>query len=124
MLTNIKVNDKVLVTTDNWFTAPDGKDYKAVFGTIKGVVNAKEALGITVNARSTDWYLEIGNMVIAGCQIHYIVKTDEAQMETSFNWSTEEKEPNKETILITAPNKIWDADNLYRKQLPLATEGA
>ena len=68
-------NEKVLVTTDNWFRAPDGEQYNAVFGTVKGVKNDEETLGIKTNRGSTNWYLEIGNMFVAGCQIHYVVKT-------------------------------------------------
>lgn len=71
----IQIDDKVLITTDDWFIAPDGQWYKAVFGTIKGARKDKEFLGIETNRHSTNWYLEIGNMTIAGCQIHYAVKT-------------------------------------------------
>ena len=72
----LKIGDKALITTDDWFYGPDGNQYKSVFGTIKGVHNSEETLGIKTNARSTNWYVTIGNMTIAGCQIHYIVKTD------------------------------------------------
>lgn len=72
----MNIGDKVLVTTDQWFFAPDGESYKAVFGTVKGVFNDQEALGIKTNARSTNWYVQVGNMMIAGCQIHYAVKTE------------------------------------------------
>jgi hypothetical protein len=69
----IQLGDKVLVTTDNWFIAPDGEQYRAVFGTVKGIHRDEEMLGIKTNARSTNWYAEIGNVLIAGCQIHYAV---------------------------------------------------
>lgn len=72
----LKIGDKALITTDNWFYAPDGNQYKSVFGTIKGIYNSEETLGIKTNARSTNWYVTIGDMTIAGCQIHYLVKTD------------------------------------------------
>lgn len=67
---------KMLVTTDHWFFAPDGNNYRAVFGTVKGIRKDDETLGIKTNKGSTNWYLEIGNMFIAGCQIHYAVKAD------------------------------------------------
>lgn len=83
---SIKVGDKAIITTDNWFYAPDGRQYRAVFGTIKAVRSAEETLGIVPNAKSTNWYVEIGNMIIAGCQIHYVLKTDTCNIEDCFNW--------------------------------------
>lgn len=71
-----KVGDKYLVTTDHWFTAPDGAQYKAVYGEVKGIMSDFEMLGIKTNRHSTNWYLKIGNMIIAGCQIYYAIKTD------------------------------------------------
>ena len=78
MLQNtIEVGSNCLVTTDNWFFAPDGESYRAVYGKIKGILNDYEMLGIKTNRASTNWYLQIGNMVIAGCQIYYAIKTDQ-----------------------------------------------
>ena len=73
----LKENKKMLLTTDNWFYAPDGQAYKAVYGTVKRVMNDEETLGIKTNIGSSNWYVEIGNMFIAGCQIHYAIQTDE-----------------------------------------------
>lgn len=70
-----KIGETYLITTDNWFFAPDGNNYKAVFGTVKSVQNDMDTLGIKTNAKSTNWYIAIGNMLIAGCQIHYAIKT-------------------------------------------------
>jgi hypothetical protein len=66
-----------LITTNDWFFAPDGESYKAVFGTLKGVFDAIETLGIKTNRGSTNWYIQIGQMTIAGCQIHYAFRCDE-----------------------------------------------
>lgn len=71
-----KVGNKVLVTTSEWFFAPDGREYKAVYGTLRGVFTAEETLGIKPNGKSTNWYAQIGNAVVAGCQIHYVVQSD------------------------------------------------
>lgn len=76
---NYTIGKKYLITVDDWFYAPDGKQYHAVFGTIQGFHNSLETLGIKVNIRSADWYMSIGNgntMSIAGCRIHYAIKTD------------------------------------------------
>ena len=77
---NLKPGTKWLITTDNWFTGPDGQSYKAVWGTVKGVFNDEQTLGIKTNARSSNWFVGIGNMVIAGCQIHYAIQCDEISL--------------------------------------------
>lgn len=76
---NYTIGKKYLITVDDWFLAPDGRMYRAVFGTIQGFHNSFETLGIKVNSRSADWYMSIGDgttMSIAGCRIHYAIKTD------------------------------------------------
>lgn len=77
---SLKIGDKAIVTTDGFFYAPDGQQYRAVFGEIKGIHSDSETLGIATNRHSSNWYLEIGNVVIAGCQIHYAVKSDSCSM--------------------------------------------
>lgn len=63
-----------LITTDAWFTAPDGAQYRSVWGKV-AVANDNEILGIKTNARSSNWFAIIGEadkrVIIAGCQIHY-----------------------------------------------------
>lgn len=71
---NFKIGDTVLITTDDWFIAPDGESYKSVWGIVHAVVSDEEALGIKTN---TNWYVNIGNMCVAGCQIHFAIKCDE-----------------------------------------------
>ena len=73
-----KAGEKYLITTDNWFIAPDGEQYRAVFGTVAEIQSDEETLGIKTNRGSTNWYVVIGNMIVAGCQIHYCIRTDEA----------------------------------------------
>ena len=73
---NIQIGKKALITTDNWFHAPDGNTYRAVHGTVRAVRSDADTLGVKTNARSTNWYVEIGNMTVAGCQIHYAIRTD------------------------------------------------
>lgn len=77
----INIGDNVLATLDNYFFAPDGKQYRAVFGKVKAISGDQETLGIKTNARSTNWYATIGDMTIAGCQIHYVVKTEKCSIE-------------------------------------------
>lgn len=83
---------KYLITTDNWFYAPDGKKYRAVWGEVK--VLEDNILGVKTNRNSTNWFISIGEngreMIIAGCQIHYAIKRDEMPdindvLELSYN---------------------------------------
>lgn len=102
------IGKKYLITCDSWFYGPDGESYRAVFGTVHAVNSAKDTLGIETNGRSTNWYVMIGNMILAGCQIHYCIETD----DVSFNGPTCEND--HEGVII--PNqklpttRIYDAD--------------
>lgn len=87
---NIQVGDKALVTTYQWFYAPDGAQYRAVYGAVKSIQSDEETLGIKTNRSSTNWYLEIGNMTIAGCQIQYAIKTDECNLGEAKDHSVKE----------------------------------
>lgn len=73
-----KMTGKYLINTDNWFTAPDGRQYKAVFGEV--TILEDTFLGVKTNARSSNWFVRVGSdeshVVIAGCQIHYSVKCE------------------------------------------------
>lgn len=70
---NIKVGKDALITCDNRLYPPDGWQYGAVHGTVEAVVSSAEALGIRTMAKSTNWYVEIGDMTITGCQIYYTI---------------------------------------------------
>lgn len=104
---NIDAGDKVLITTDGWFYAPDGNSYRAVYGTVKGIFTAEDTLGVKPNGKSTNWYVEIGNMTVAGCQIHYAVKSDCCSNFRSKYWSTSTEHGCKE---YTVPCSIYFAD--------------
>lgn len=68
--------ERYLITTDGWFFAPDGQSYCAAFGTVRAVRTTEDTFGVKANRGATNWYLEIGGLVIAGCRIHYAVRTD------------------------------------------------
>ena len=80
----LEINETYLITTDSWFYAPDGDQYKAVFGTVTSIETDENMLGIKTNRGSTDWYIIIGNMVVAGCQIHYCIKTKSVSFEPAI----------------------------------------
>lgn len=103
----LAIGSKVLITTDNWFYGPDGVQYRAVFGTVKGVFTAEETLGVKTNARSTNWYVQVGCMTLAGCQIHYAVTTDEAATGRKVSDFIVEAGEVKE---YRAPSRIFFAD--------------
>ena len=99
---------KYLITTDNWFFAPDGESYKAVFGTVHGIKNDNETLGIKTNRGSTNWFVMIGNMIIAGCQIHYCIQTEEVSTNPPTRELDHEGRSNAQPASGT---RIYMADN-------------
>lgn len=86
----IEVGQKVIITTDNWFYGPDGKEYRGAYGTVVAVSSDELSLGIKTNRNATNWYVQLGGMVIAGCQIHYVVRCDKAPPMTVENWTMHE----------------------------------
>lgn len=43
------INKGVLLTCTDWFFAPDGQQYKAIWGIMKGIKEVKKELGIDIN---------------------------------------------------------------------------
>jgi len=70
---------KYLITTNEWFAAPDGNEYRAIWGNVE--ILEDNILGVKTNRNSTNWYAKIGDekrhAIISGCQINYAVKCDE-----------------------------------------------
>jgi hypothetical protein len=88
---NSYINKKVLITTSNWFTAPDGKQYKSVWGTLNGVHEASKQFGFIPNRAHANWFIEVGDMTIMGCQVMYITKTEEPNLGEVEEWFKDEK---------------------------------
>ena len=107
---NIEVGKKAIITTDCWFIAPNGKQYRSVFGTVKAVKSSEETLGVRTNARSTNWYVEIGCMTLAGCQIHYAIRTDHCNLDPVEDYCTSNGIGINEYV---RPSSIFDADAIY-----------
>ena len=99
---------KVLVTTDCWFTAPDGENYNSVYGELIGVHSDADTLGIKTNAKSTNWYAQVGRMIVAGCQIHYAINCD--GVDVNFGKSTQEATHEGKCITSKRPSRIYNAD--------------
>jgi len=91
---------KYIVTTDNWFYAPDGNSYKAVWGEVEIVEDT--FLGIKTNRNSSNWFAKVGNennhVVIAGCQIHYATKCEQTPAKSFTHELTHELNVKHVTI--------------------------
>lgn len=99
------LNQKVLITTQDWFYAPDGKQYRAIWGTLKGVHEAKSVLGFVPGRTHDNFFIEIGNAAIAGCRGLYCVlcptKPDFKEVEHSMYDHTNGLK------IIQRPNEIF-----------------
>ena len=104
----MKVKGYYLITTDNWFIAPDGKSYLGVWGNVK-IMQDSDILGIKTNAKSTNWFAIVGteenHIIIAGCQIHYAAKCNKKPDKEMINcWSSKDKNFEQR------PSKIYIAE--------------
>jgi len=104
----LQLNKNYLITTHEWFYAPDGEHYKAVFGKVTAVNSDKDTLGLETNKDSTNWYVIIGNMIIAGCQIHYAIQTN----KVNFNPPVREIENSGELLFCKeSRTRIYNANS-------------
>lgn len=78
------VGQKILVTTNGWFYGTDGKLYRGAWGTLHGVHEAKAVIGIDPVRGNANWFIEIGDMVIMGCQVMYFMACPEAPPERNI----------------------------------------
>jgi len=97
---------KYLINTDSWFIAPDGVNYKAVWGDVEIVEDS--FLGLKTNRNSTNWFAKIGSeenhVIVAGCQIHYATKCDSRpNTEPSEDWQADAKDLN----IYKRPSSIY-----------------
>lgn len=100
---------KYLITTDAWFYAPDGKQYKAAWGDVQIIEDT--FLGLKTNRNSTNWFAKVGSeqkhVVIAGCQIHYAIKCNEKpNTEVIEDWQADAQNGIK---LYQRPTSIYVA---------------
>src|SRR5690606_35394416 len=83
------IGKTVLMTTSNWFYGKDGKQYRAAFGTLKAVHEAGKTLGFIPNRAHADRFIEVGSMIIMGCQVMYLQQVDDVSFESCEDYSTE-----------------------------------
>ena len=101
----ITQGEHYLVTTDCYFIAPDGEEYRAVWGVCR-IVTTEQAFGFTPARPSTNWFLQVGEgerqVVVAGCQIHYCVRCAERPTEKPGRYDIPNTQTDKTVI-----NKIY-----------------
>lgn len=106
---NIQVGERYLITTDGWFVAPDGETYQAAYGTVRHVGTVDDALGFRPRGGgSTNWFIEVGNLIVAGCQVHYAVRTDRCPGGPSTVW---QQTASGQVVTGEAPPRIYYADD-------------
>lgn len=99
------VGMKVLVTTQSWFFGKDGVQYTAIYGTLRSVYSATD-IGIRPGAGNANWYVRIGDMNIAGCQILYMEQCDSVNLGDC----NEETSVNGDLKKYTRSTRIYQAD--------------
>lgn len=100
---------KYLITTDSYFIAPDGKQYKAAWGEVQ--ILEDSVLGVKTNRNASNWYAKVGcesnHIIIAGCQIHYAVKCENMpHTGVSEDWTFDAPSGLK---VVETPTKIYIA---------------
>lgn len=99
------IDKKVLVTTSNWFFGPDGLQYRAVWGTLNGVYEAGKTMGFIPNRAHANWYIQVGGLIIMGCQAMYVLQCDNPPPSESIkDWKT--IEATAEIKEYTRPSQI------------------
>lgn len=101
------INKKVLVTTQQWFYAPDGIQYRAVYGTLKAVHEAGKTLGFIPNRAHANWFIEIGSMIIMGCQVLYVNQSDTIHTGNVEEWKADD---TKGLVSYERPTAIYITD--------------
>lgn len=100
---------KYLINTNDWFIAPDGQQYQAVWGEVE--ILEDDFLGVKTNRNSANWYAKIGNdeehIIVAGCQIHYAAKcSDRPSDGKTLGWSMDASNYREEHT----PTRIYFID--------------
>lgn len=100
------IGENVLCTCSNWFIAPDGKEYKGVYGKLIGIYEVSKELGFIPNRSHANWFYKIGEMVIMGCQVMYIIKcTQPVNTDKQTAWTLDSgdvKEYERPTLIYSS----------------------
>lgn len=88
---------KYLLTTDEWFVAPDGLKYNSIYGRVE-IKRFDDLFGFTPRGHA-NWLvsLEGGRINIAGCRVNYAMQLEEPPINTLTNsvlfWNGKETIP-------------------------------
>lgn len=85
------IGKKVLITTQNYFIGKDGKQYRSVHGTLNAIHEAGKTLGFIPNRAHANWFIEVGDMVIMGCQVMYLEQVECVNTASTKDWKDDEK---------------------------------
>lgn len=97
------IGKNVLVNVD-WFTAPDGKMYRAVWGELKGVHNTKDLLGFDTTRSHANWVYEIGGCFLMGCKVSNVIL---CAAKPDFPEVDHVGYDNKEINIFKKPSEIY-----------------
>lgn len=100
------IGKKMLLTTNAWFYAPNGNSYRAVWGTVSGIIQDKDGLGFGVNRSHANWTIQIGRMTIAGCQVLYAIECD----NPNFGEVNEHQTSATGIVYYDRPSHVYNAD--------------
>lgn len=89
------LNKNILVTLNDWFYAPDGSCYKAIYGRASNVIEQENG--------SFDLWLD--NIFINGNDIKTIIATDEVNFGQAKDWEYEDGK----AIVFYRPCNIYKA---------------
>ena len=106
---NNLLNKKVLITTSGWFFAPDGRQYRAIYGTLKSITDAKDLIGFTPSRSHANWVFQVGTASIMGCQVMYVLECDKPPTFQPITERTFSSEHNC-SVSNTRDNHIYNAD--------------
>lgn len=83
------VGQNILITCDQFFLAEDGYSYRGIWGTLKAIRKVDELIGFAPNRPNVNWVYEVGNMIINGCQVKWIILCPNKPFtERSFSWTS------------------------------------
>ena len=81
----LRVGLKYLITLESRIRTPDGEAYGAVFGTLRAVHKAQDVIGVYPGRGHENWMVEIGNVIIPGCQVKFCIQTDSYSTQPPSN---------------------------------------
>lgn len=103
---NNHLNKNVLITCQGWFLAPDGKQYLGAWGKLTAIHEAGKTLGFIPNRSHANWFIELGPMIIMGCQVMYLIACPN---EPELGEVDDFVEKDGEIKIFKRPSKIYKA---------------